>query len=264
MTILGIYRAVFAREIFYKLNRLLYRCSLSGLGILNYESSKVSGEDVFLVKFLKGKGDVVVFDVGANIGSYTRAIHNASRNARIYAFEPHPATYKKLCENICDNNIELLNVAVGDAAGSLSLYDYELNDGSSHASLYKDVIENIHKAKAISHDVEVICLDQFSTMRAIEKITLLKIDTEGHELAVLKGAGELIGGGRIDAIHFEFNEMNVSSRTFFRDFWNSMPGYNFYRLLPNGMVEIDSYSPLFCEIFAYQNVVAIREDVSFV
>jgi hypothetical protein len=51
--------------------------------------------------------------------------------------------------------------------------------------------------------------------------------------------------------------MNVSSRTYFRDFWNLLPNYNFYRLLPDGMVKIERYSPVFCEIFAYQNIVAI-------
>ena len=74
---------------------------------------------------------------------------------------------------------------------------------------------------------------------------------------VLRGITEFIQSGKIGAIHFELNEMNVSSRTFFRDFWDILPNYVFYRLLPTGMVKIERYSPLFCEIFAYQNIVAI-------
>jgi len=54
--------------------------------------------------------------------------------------------------------------------------------------------------------------------------------------------------------------MNVSSRAFFRDFWRLLENYQFYRLLPNHMLEIKNYSPLSCEIFAYQNIVAILKD----
>jgi hypothetical protein len=48
--ILKLYRLIFARKIFYKLNKALYQMSLRGLGVLNYESHKVSGETFFLSK----------------------------------------------------------------------------------------------------------------------------------------------------------------------------------------------------------------------
>ena len=85
---------------------------------------------------------------------------------------------------------------------------------------------------------------------------MLKIDTEGHEFAVLRGASNLLKTGRIDVIHFEFNEMNVVSRVFFKDIWDFLPNYDFYRMLPDGLAQIKNYSPVFCEIFAYQNIVA--------
>lgn len=83
---------------------------------------------------------------------------------------------------------------------------------------------------------------------------------EGNELAVLKGGEKSISEGKIKAIHFEFNEMNVSSRVFFRDFWKLLKDYQIYRLLPREMLEINHYSPLTCEIFAYQNIVAILKE----
>jgi len=63
--------------------------------------------------------------------------------------------------------------------------------------------------------------------------------------------------GKIKAIHFEFNEMNLASRTCFRDFWSLLSNYDFFRLLSSGMIKIDKYSPVQTEIFAYQNIVAI-------
>lgn len=255
--IISIYRFLFARAMFYRLNKLLYRCSLSGLGILNYENDSVSGEKRFLRQLLPIGKPATVLDVGANIGNYSCQILEINPAATVYAFEPHPKTFSRLCDRIKTENFHPINAAVGSEAGSTFLYDYAQEDGSSHASLYKDVIENIHKAKSVEHTVQVISLQNFVQERGIAGIDLLKVDTEGNELNVLKGLGELARQGRISAIHFEFNEMNVSSRTFFRDFWTLLPNYDFYRLLPDGMARIEAYSPVFCEIFAYQNIVAI-------
>lgn len=257
LKLLKIYRAIFARKSLYWLNMFLYRCSLSGLGILNYESDKLSGERNFLKKYFKNSQGGVVLDVGANVGSFSKAILDANSQARVFAFEPHPVTFKQLAETLNRPNVVLLNFALGAECSLMTLYDYEEEDGSSHASLYKDVIENIHKAKSVTHEVKVVTLDCFLKENMIDYISLLKIDTEGHELAVLTGAIESISAERIKAIQFEFNEMNVSSRTFFRDFWNLLPNYEFYRLLPRGAVKIEQYNPMLCEIFAYQNIVAI-------
>lgn len=248
--LIKIYRMVFARAIFYKLNKLIYRCSLSGLGILNYESGKVSGEDNFLKKHLKNRPEGVVIDVGANIGNYSKRVLEINKSLTVYAFEPHPATFEKLSKTIQFNNFHAINAAVGDSEGVISLYDYEGVNGSEHASMYRKVIENIHNAKASEYRVRVCSLSKFVKKYNIQKIALLKIDTEGSELNVLRGVTELIESAQIEAIHFEFNEMNIYSRTFFRDFWDLMPNYEFYRLLPDDMVKIDRYSPLFCEIFA--------------
>ena len=88
----------------------------------------------------------------------------------------------------------------------------------------------------------------------------MKIDTEGNELEVIRGCAKSIALGKIKIIHFEFNEMNIAARVFFKDFWDILSEYDFYRLLPNGMMRIKKYDPLFCEIFAYQNIVAIYKN----
>jgi FkbM family methyltransferase len=251
------YRFLFGRRIFFKFNKLLYDCSLRGLGILNYESSKVSGEESFVATCLAGKEQCVVFDVGANVGKYSSAVLRANSTAIVHAFEPHPRTYQVLVGSIRHPSFLPSNCAVGEVSGTLSLYDYLDADGSAHASLYKGVIETIHKKRSIEHKVEVISLGTYVEDKGITHIDLLKIDTEGNELNVLKGVQRYLKEGRIKVIHFEFNEMNVFSRTYFKDFWDLLPNYVFYRLLPDGPVHIESYHPVFCEIFAYQNIIAV-------
>jgi len=257
-----LYRLLFARTFFYKFNKLLYQLSLRGLGVLNYESDKISGEEHFIEHHVSKFRNKIILDVGSNVGRYSKLINGLNKDAEIYAFEPHPATYQKLIKNVDGININTNNVGVGASAGSLKLYDYAEKDGSSHASLYKDVIEQIHKGKSVVHEVKIISLDDFVIEHKIERVGLLKIDTEGHELEVLKGFERYISANKVDWIHFEFNEMNIASRIFFKDFWELLPNYDFFRMLPNGLVPIKQYSPVFCEIYAYQNIVAKLKTVA--
>jgi FkbM family methyltransferase len=256
--IIDIYVFLFARIRFLKFNKLLYRLSLAGMGILNYKTSKVSGEKAFIEKFILSKNGVVI-DVGANVGDYISELVRINESITIHAFEPHPLTFLKLRKNTENySNVFIYNKGASSKCGLLNLYDYGSNDGSEHASLFREVINEIHGSKSVtSHEVELIDLDGFIENNNIVEISLLKIDTEGNELEVIRGCTKSIASGKIKLIHFEFNEMNVASRVFFKDFWIILSEYNFYRLLPNGLIKIDKYNPLFCEIYAYQNIIAI-------
>lgn len=254
-----VYALIFSKNIFVRWHKLLYRLSLSGLGILNYKSDRVSGEGFFLKNYISNASGVV-FDVGGNEGGYARAVRENNKNITVYSFEPHPKTYSKLVDNTAGRDIFTINKGVSSAEGSFTLYDYAECDGSSHASLYKKVLTDIHRStECIAHEVSVTTIDAFVDENNISQVALLKIDVEGHEYEVLKGARAAISAGKISAIHFEYNEMNVASRVYFRDFWELLEGYTFYRLLPMGMYEIKNYTALMCEIFAYQNIVAIKK-----
>ncbi|MEQ9530409.1 MAG: FkbM family methyltransferase, partial [Haliea sp.] len=250
----------FGRRVFSRFNRLLFRLSLNGLGVMNYKTSKVSGERSFLRNYLLGKNGVLI-DVGANGGQYSKEALEFNPALRIYAIEPHPVTFKLLSENLHGENVVKINKGLSGQRGTLKLYDYKDRDGSAHASLFRDVITEIHGAgTAVDHDVELVTLDEIVFENDINEVSLLKIDTEGNELEVLRGGENTLTTGKIKAIHFEFNEMNVSSRVFFRDFWKMLANYKLYRMLPNDLLEIKSYHPLECEIFAYQNIIAILEE----
>ncbi len=261
--IINIYRALFLKKRFYRLNRFVFTLGLIGLGILNYENDRMSGEDYFLQHLLADKNhlnEFTIVDVGANIGSYSSRIKSLSRNAKIYAFEPHPITYERLLKEASKYGYLAFNLACSDKIGNLKLYDYKDNlEGSQHASLYKDVIEKSHGSASTEWDVRVVTLDSFLKNKKVAHVDLLKIDTEGNELSVLKGCRKMIADKAIDIIHFEFNEMNVISKVFFKDFYNLLPSYKFYRMVPDGYLLLDPYTPPFCEIYAYQNIIAVRQ-----
>jgi FkbM family methyltransferase len=257
-----IYGYLFARKIFITLNKFLYQISLRGLGVLNYQSDYLTGEKKWLSNYLKNKKKPIILDVGANVGNYSKHIFEANSSSSVFAFEPHPRTFKKLVSNMQNNsNFQAFNVGVGNENGQLELYDYDTSAGSQHASVYKDVIKYLHKGNPISLSIQIIKLDEFILSKNIDNIDLLKIDTEGHEFNVLLGCMKKMRDKKIKAIHLEFNEMNIISRVSFKDFWDYLSDYKLHRILPGGgLLEIKNYSPITCEIYGFQNIVAILED----
>jgi FkbM family methyltransferase len=257
--IIKLYRKIFARRFFININKALFHLSLRGLGILNFENFEVSGEMYFIKHILPTviKTDrPVFFDVGANTGSYSMMLLDCFASAFIHAFEPHPKNYSSLKKRMPSNRTKIHNIALGDIGGQSTLYDISDYDGSAYASLHKDVITEIHKKEFVSFEVEVDTLDNFAEKEGVRHIDFLKIDTEGNDLAVLQGASKLLENKSIGCIHFEFNEMNIVSRAFLRDFRKVLTDYNLYRLLPGGLLPLDG-SPLMTEIFAYQNIIAL-------
>ena len=249
---------LFAFPWFFNLNKALFYLSLRGIGILNFdsESEYLSGEFDWLRRYLSHIEIPVIFDVGANIGTYSSNILSMYPKAKIYAFEPHPKSFDQLKN---DKRLQSFNKAIGDQLKQIQLYDYRNKDGSSHASLYKAAIEDLRNESSVCHTVDVTTLDEFCLEHQVQDIDLLKIDTEGNELRCLLGAKKLLQKGSIKAIQFEFNEMNIVSKSTFKDFWDLLRDFKLYRLLPGGrLLEIKEYSPVYCEIYAYQNIVALR------
>lgn len=258
--LIDLYKRLFVRKAFYRLHRRMLNVSLWGLGILNSENHRLSGEDHFLrhlPQYLSTGQAFTVFDVGANIGTYAREVKALYPQAIVHAFEPHPETYVALQRQAEQCGYYAHNLALGNVAGQALLFDRP-GSGSTHASLYRDVIEVVHHETAVRSEVHVTTLDRFTEEHGIARIHLLKLDTEGSEMNILQGARSLLEAGAIDVIQFEFNDMNVVSRVFFSDFYTYLSQYALSRMLPDGLVPIEPHPAFLSEIFAFQNLVAIR------
>jgi FkbM family methyltransferase len=258
-TIIRLYRALAANKRCRKLNELLFDCAIRGLGILNYENAYLTGERHFVEKvlprFVAQHSPITVVDVGANEGTYEDLIISRFKSAQCVCVEPHPVTFTILKARLA-SRCTLFNCALGAQSGTLTLYDRADEDGSQHATMYPEVITSLYRQPVTMHEVPVRTLDEIADMLTLSRIDLLKIDTEGHELEVLHGARKLLAAGLIRVLHIEFNEMNVFSRVFFRDFRELLSRHTAYRMLPSGIIPI-SDSPLASELFAFQNVVFV-------
>lgn len=133
---------------------------------------------------LRGK-PIFVVDVGANTGSYC-LLGILNPNIQCFAFEPAPLPYKILKKNIVLNDLQdkvkTFQVALSDKKGTDTLNYPRKEGGSGQATLGKLAEDTT------GINVRLDRLDEIIT----EKIDILKIDTEGHELFVLKGAEKLI------------------------------------------------------------------------
>lgn len=259
--IVDLYAYLFATPFWSKLNTVLFRLGLKGLGLGNYRGFGISGERYLLKKILPAlinNHRPVIFDIGAGRGSYSLELIKQFPQARIFSFEPHPKNFQALAKAAKDR-FKIYNLGLGDSAGKVILYDRASTESSNKASLYKEVISEIHKQQVVSVEVNIDTLENFVKKEGLDYIDYLKIDTEGNDLAVLKGAEHLFRANKIGCVQFEFNEMNVISRVFFRDFRIFLKDYTFFRLLPKGFLRL-SDSLLMTEIFTYQNILAVPND----
>ena len=237
------------------------------IGVLNYRNEIESGEYYLVSRWLQQFLEVnaidqpCFFDVGANVGNYSKIIASLYPAAKIYAFEPNPFTFKQL-QTLSPKspNILTFNTGLGAIVGNIELFCRQDNVSSSHATLYKDVLTKAHGYTDVQRlTVPMNTLDDFCHQNYIDRIDFLKIDTEGHELKVLQGAKNALNTGIVRSIQFEFNEMNIYSRVFLRDFFEILSDFNLYRLLPTSLLPIQYNSRH--EIFLFQNFLAVRKDL---
>jgi FkbM family methyltransferase len=244
-----------------KIDLLYVVCRLRG--ILNYESDAISGEEYLinnvLPKYIKNDGNTILFDVGANVGNYNQLIHKKFNKASLYSFEPNPITYKKLEVNKSLKS-HAFNIGLGDKKGEFVLHLFEEILDSEHASLIKEVHNN-RKETPKEIIVQIDTLDDFVIKNNISKIDFLKIDTEGYEFSVLSGGSKLLKENKVSVIQFEFNEMNVHSRTFFLDFHKLLSeNFHLFRLSKGKLIDLSHYDTFF-EIFKFQNIICINKDL---
>src|SRR5690606_3866529 len=104
--------------------------------------------------------------------------------------------------------------------------------------------------------IEIRTIDQFCRDQNISNIDFLKLDIEGHEMAALRGASEMLNKNAIRFIQFEFGGCNIDSRTYFQDFWYLLhERYKIYRIVRDGLFHVERYSETY-EIFRTINYLA--------
>ena len=204
----------------------------AGWEMLYYRGTFETGTTDVISQLLRP--DDVVFDIGANLGWYTIHSRNIAPMGECHAFEPVGFIYKKLIRNLEINNISnktyTQNVAVGDKVkAEVTLYTFEeLYHG--HSSLSKLDRDDFKEFKA-----PMTTLDEYVDTQGITRLDLIKMDTEGAELNVLKGANKILRRNNPPVWIIELN-METSAKfrhtpTQILDYIASKNNYRFYRIV---------------------------------
>jgi FkbM family methyltransferase len=115
------------------------------------------------------------------------------------------------------DNVTLVNKGLGDRCNEFELYKHA--EVSGLASLTKRRLDHFNIAMDKVERVTVQTLDEAVQQHDVAAIDLLKIDVEGHELDVLKGAAQAFRDERIELLQFEFGGCNLDTRTSVQDFF---------------------------------------------
>jgi len=143
----------------------------------------------------------VIFDVGANVGQTSLALARSCPHARIFAFEPCEITFVELEKNVAHvPQITPTKIALGPERGPANL---KVTGSSVNASILAYNNPTGTDRVEREEEVEMSTLDHFCRDWSIPRISLLKIDTQGFDLEVLRGAAELLAEGNIGAVFVE-------------------------------------------------------------
>jgi len=172
------------------------------LGV-NNDDMKSNGELFLLQRILKQLNNgqqFIAFDIGANVGLWTISLLDIAselgimERVKIHCFEPSQFTFSKLQHNISQNKwgnrVTLINAGMGSKKGNKELYLIE--EGAGTNSLYKRRLENLGISFNRTEIVKITIIDDYCIKNNITHVNFVKIDVEGHELEVMKGAMMMI------------------------------------------------------------------------
>lgn len=139
-------------------------------------------------------GIQTVLDVGSYVGSFAYAIRHILPQVQIYSFEPLQDNYAQLVKNLTPfGNFQAFNTAIGEKAGELEFHRSDFSPSSSAlemGELHRQAFPQT--AHSTTLRVPVARLDDYLAKMKLTAPVFLKIDVQGYEDAVLRGAGQVL------------------------------------------------------------------------
>ena len=191
----------------------------------------------------------LIFDVGANIGHYSRELCSNFPRAQVIAFEPNPESFQQLLENLSNfSNFSAFNYGASDRTREDFLYESEVGSPLASIDNTNPIFTRIK--------IDLVSLDDFCRNADLSP-DIMKIDVEGHEFKVMQGATETIK--KLKMLQFEFGPTNIHSRVFFKDIWDFLAplGFEINVMSKVGLIKIRHYKELY-ESYRTTNYLAIK------
>ena len=264
--IIYVYLFFFGRHLFVKFNVIIFKIIIKSLGYNNYGSYNYTGEKNF-IKILKRYKIKLCLDIGANVGDYSEMLLKLT-NAKVIALEPNKFSFKILKKIELKNKkrFTCFNVAASDKKKKGFLYY------GSNTSEIASIMQNTNKLNFVAGTNSNKMKIQLSTLDEIflknkskfKDLDFIKIDTEGHEIEVLKGLKKIIKVLTPKFLQIEFNTHQLLRSITLQDYRKFLKNYDVFRLLPFGkkLAPVNINKPE-DNIFHLSNIVFIRKDLNF-
>ncbi|MEY4269903.1 MAG: hypothetical protein RLZZ58_1119 [Pseudomonadota bacterium] len=252
---------IFGRTLSWRFGRALYMAA-RGEGPNDMQSNGESWLVEAVARSVQTSDTApVVIDCGANLGLWSAmaidAFARAGRPAIHHLLEPTPVSRATITDRFAGaDNVHVHGVALSDRNGDAQFHIVAPTGGTN--SLIGDT-------GGAADTITVIVArggDYFANL-GIDHIALLKIDTEGHDFAVIEGFGPWLASHRIDVIQFEYNHRWLGQRRSMRDIFElaATAGYRVGRLHASGVDMFESYNPENDRFFEW-NYVLILPDIA--
>jgi FkbM family methyltransferase len=210
-------------EIISYQNRKLRLVNTPAYGLPKIQPSHL--ELLFLIR--KEAAIHTIFDVGANVGTWTILAHSIFPDSKIIAFEPVPEYYNLLSSNIkkiypasCEN------IALSDASGN---YTFQLQ---GHSSSFLKVSKELLDTHPLEYNrgeilVQAMTLDEYIGMHHLSFPDIIKLDVEGFEISVMQGARNTLRSVSYIVLEVSFVERHLA-QPLFHDVVAFMASQHFY------------------------------------
>lgn len=183
----------------------------------------------------------VVLDVGAHFGEWSQALLSHPGGPPVlHAFEPSATTAAR-ARDALGERATVHQLALSDQPGSGTLHVVHEGAGSNSVVAFTSGAADSNPDEEITLDT----VDRFCAAQGLEQVTLLKVDAEGHDLAVLRGAREMLGRQAIDFVQFEYNSRWIDARSFLLDAFELLAplGYRMGKVTPRGIETYPRWHP---------------------
>jgi FkbM family methyltransferase len=219
-----------------------------------------NGERFVIDTFRRIKGDsgIVAFDVGAHTGSWTREFLQRLPSAQIHCFELAPETFNVLQAAVGGRaNVHVNRMGLSDGEGELEL-SY-VPGATTISTLHRATLATTWGLVHESVKVPVTAGARYMTERGIDRVDFLKVDTEGHDLSVLRGFRESLASRPIPLIQFEHGFVHIPAKSLLCGFYEYLTplGYAIGRLHPR-CVQFKDYDLFEDEQFRMGNYIAVH------
>jgi len=192
-----------------RLGKDLIRSTLRRLGrhIVYVPLNETTGLDLELdLPRFVSRHEAVLFDIGANVGQSIKVFRKLFPDAWIFAFEPSAGCFETLQKRFDDARLTLFHTALGSEEGELALREYEMSVLNSVLPLDPTKDNRFRDVQRVREErVAVRTVDAVREEMGHSHIDLLKIDTQGFDLDVLRGAERTLAAGAVSAVMVELN-----------------------------------------------------------